>query len=233
MARERTTHARAGRDVRDRDRSGARTPAPRTAAPRPVGPKTHERAARARELRIIGGAWRGRRFRFPASVDIRPTPDRVRETLFNWLASRVSGARCLDLFAGSGALGLEALSRGAAEVVFVERDGSAARDLGGRLAEWGASGARVEQRDALQFLRGTPQPFDIVFLDPPFAAARNGPADLLQCTADLLESRQWLAHGALIYIECAAREGLPALPGPWTLVKGKRAGEVGYHLAAR
>jgi 16S rRNA (guanine966-N2)-methyltransferase len=140
----------------------------------------------------------------------------------------VSGARCLDLFAGSGALGLEALSRGAAEVVFIERDGAAARELSGRLAEWGAGGARVEQRDALQFLRGAPQPFDIVFLDPPFVEA-----DLLQSTGELLESRQWLAERALIYIECAARGGLPPLPGPWTVVKAKRAGEVGYHLAAR
>ncbi len=238
MARERTTHAGAGRDPRDRSgqrssgtrSTGRRTVGPRSGASRPAAPDRpeHERATRARELRIIGGTWRGRRFRFPPSAEIRPTPDRVRETLFNWLASRVSGARCLDLFAGSGALGLEALSRGAAEVVFVERDGAAARELSGRLAEWGAAGARVEQRDALQFLRAAPQPFDIVFLDPPFAAA-----DLLPSAAGLLEGRQWLAPGALIYVECAARGGLPALPGSWTLVKAKRAGEVGYHLAAR
>ncbi len=213
------------------------------------GHKSAERGAQTRQLRIIGGAWRGRRFRFPPLPQIRPTPDRVRETLFNWLANRVSGARCLDLFAGSGALGLEALSRGALEVVFVERDGAAARELRSRLTEWGAGGARVEHRDALHFLsdRAPPRPFDIVFLDPPFATQdegarsdtpENGPSDrrpasLLQSTLGALESGRWLAPGALIYIECAAREGLPALPEGWQLVKAKQAGEVGYHLATR
>lgn len=180
-------------------------------------------------LRIIGGAWRGRKLRFPPSPEIRPTPDRVRETLFNWLASRVSGARCLDLFAGSGALGLEALSRGAAHVTFVERDGAAARELRTRLQEWGgASHARVEQSDATRFLTGPREaPFDIVFLDPPFAS------DLLAESAVLLESRGWLAADALIYVESAARTGLPALPEGWTLAKAKQAGEVGYHLLTR
>lgn len=193
------------------------------------GDTKHARGAQARQLRIIGGAWRGRRFRFPASAQIRPTPDRVRETLFNWLGSGVPGARCLDLFAGSGALGLEALSRGAAAVTFVERDSVAASELASRLTEWGASGARVERGDALQFLRGPApgQPFDIVFLDPPFAEG------LLKSTAGLLESRRWLAGAAHIYVECAAREGLPPLPASWTLVKAKQAGEVGYHLLAR
>jgi 16S rRNA (guanine966-N2)-methyltransferase len=193
------------------------------------GDTKHARGAQARQLRIIGGTWRGRRFRFPASSQIRPTPDRVRETLFNWLGSRVSGARCLDLFAGSGALGLEALSRGAAEVTFVERDSAAASELALRLTEWGASGARVERGDALQFLRGPApaQPYDIVFLDPPFAEG------LLESTAELLEIRHWLAAAAYIYVECAARDGMPPLPGPWTLVRAKQAGEVGYHLLAR
>jgi 16S rRNA (guanine966-N2)-methyltransferase len=128
------------------------------------------RGARARVLRIIGGTWRGRRLRFPAGALIRPTPDRVRETLFNWLGARVPGARCLDLFAGSGALGLEALSRGAAHVTFVERDAGAVRELRARLAEWGARDALVERGDALAFLAQRAHPFDIVFLDPPFAS---------------------------------------------------------------
>ncbi len=141
----------------------------------------------------------------------------------------MSGARCLDLFAGSGALGLEALSRGAVQVTFVEQDSAAARELESRLGEWGAQGGLVERRDALQFLASPAPaaPFDIVFLDPPFAE------NLLQGTAELLERRQWLAAGALIYVECAARDGLPALPATWTLVKGKHAGEVGYHLLTR
>src|ERR1700761_3326786 len=119
------------------------------------------RAAQSRILRIIGGTWRGRRLRFPPQSEIRPTPDRVRETLFNWLATHVPGARCLDLFAGSGALGLEALSRGAAQVTFVERDPVAVRELRARLAEWSAVGGQVEQMDAVRFL-GTPaQPFEV------------------------------------------------------------------------
>jgi hypothetical protein len=117
----------------------------------------HMRPAReARVLRIIGGMWRGRKLRFPPSPEIRPTPDRVRETLFNWLAPRLPGARCLDLFAGSGALGLESLSRGAGHVTFVERDPAAARELRARLAEWGATGGHVEQTDALRFLARNP-----------------------------------------------------------------------------
>jgi 16S rRNA (guanine966-N2)-methyltransferase len=185
------------------------------------------RAAQARLLRIIGGTWRGRKLRFPPSPEIRPTPDRVRETLFNWLGTRVSGTRCLDLFAGSGALGLESLSRGAAQATFVERDAAAVRELRARLAEWGAVGAQVEQGDALRFLAGTGGPFDIVFLDPPFDS------DLLTAAAGFLERGRWLAPGALIYVECAARAGLPPLPQSWVVAKAKQAGEVGYHLLAR
>lgn len=182
------------------------------------------RGASARVLRIIAGTWRGRRFRFTAEADIRPTPDRVRETLFNWLRERVSAARCLDLCAGSGALGLEALSRGAARVHFVESDSTAVRELRARLLEWGAQGATVERIDALRYLGALAEPFDIVFLDPPFAAG------ILRAAAHLLEDRGWLAPGALIYVESAARADLPELPASWRLVKAKRAGEVGYHL---
>jgi 16S rRNA (guanine966-N2)-methyltransferase len=177
-------------------------------------------------LRIIGGTWRGRKLRFPASAAIRPTPDRVRETLFNWLGRAVHGAHCLDLFAGSGALGLEALSRGAAHVTFVERDAAAAHALRERLVEWQAGDARVEHGDALRYLAGAPRPFDIVFLDPPFAS------ELLTRAALLLEKRGWLAADARIYLECAAREELPPLPASWRVLKAKQAGEVGYHLLA-
>jgi 16S rRNA (guanine966-N2)-methyltransferase len=180
-------------------------------------------------LRIIGGKWRGRKLRFPPSPEIRPTPDRVRETLFNWLAPRVVGARCLDLFAGSGALGLESLSRGAEHVTFVERDSAAVRELRTRLSEWGATGAVVEQGDAMSFLGGggAGDPYDIVFLDPPFDSGAVAVA------ARLLEEKHWLTPGALIYVECAARNGLPALPPPWVATKAKQAGEVGYHLLTR
>ena len=184
------------------------------------------RAGHSRVLRIIGGTWRGRRLRFPATAAIRPTPDRVRETLFNWLGTAIHGARCLDLFAGSGALGLEALSRGAAQVTFVERDAAAAHALRERLIEWQAGDARVERADALRYLAGEARPFDIVFLDPPFAS------ELLTRAAALLEERHWLTAGALIYVECAARAGPPPLPASWRPLKAKQAGEVGYHLLA-
>jgi 16S rRNA (guanine966-N2)-methyltransferase len=182
------------------------------------------RGASSRVLRIIGGSWRGRRFRFSAEATIRPTPDRVRETLFNWLRDSIAGARCLDLFAGSGALGLEALSRGAARVQFVDSDAAAAEDLRALLAQWGAQGGSVARMDVLRYLRTRAEPFDIVFVDPPFAAG------LLGSATRLLEDRAWLAPGALVYLECAARSALPQLPATWVPLKAKRAGEVGYHL---
>jgi 16S rRNA (guanine966-N2)-methyltransferase len=184
------------------------------------------RGGNARVLRIIGGTWRGRKLRFPASAEIRPTPDRVRETLFNWLGARTCGARCLDLFAGSGALGLEALSRGAAHVTFVEHDETAARALRARLSEWQARDARVERQDALGFLAGAAQPFDIAFLDPPFGS------ELLTQAALRLAQGEWLRPGALIYVECAARAGAPPVPGSFGALKAKQAGEVGYYLFA-
>jgi 16S rRNA (guanine966-N2)-methyltransferase len=184
------------------------------------------RGAAARVLRIIGGTWRGRKLRFPDRPDLRPTPDRVRETLFNWLGTRTAGARCLDLFAGSGALGLEALSRGAAHVSFIERDPVTARALRARLSEWQASGGQVECADALRFLNGAPEPFDVVFLDPPFGS------ELLVGAARRLAERGWLAPEARIYVESPGRGGAPQLPGGFALLKAKQAGEVGYHLYA-
>jgi 16S rRNA (guanine966-N2)-methyltransferase len=185
------------------------------------------RGANARMLRIIGGTWRGRRFRFADVPDIRPTPDRVRETLFNWLGPRVVGARCLDLFAGSGALGLEALSRGAAATVFVEQNVAITRALSELITTLAAENARVEREDAFRFLGRAATAFDIVFLDPPFASGLLGKA------AALLERHGWLAPAALVYVESPAREALPVLPDNWMLLKSKHAGEVGYHLLAR
>jgi 16S rRNA (guanine966-N2)-methyltransferase len=184
------------------------------------------RGAQARVLRIIGGMWRGRKLRFPADAPIRPTPDRVRETLFNWLSAKVQGAHCLDLFAGSGALGLEALSRGAADVTFVERDPAAARELRAHLAAWQAPNGQVEQRDARLYLGQGHGTFDIVFLDPPFDSALLGEA------LDLLQKHTRLAPGALIYLECSSQQPAPALPLGWTQAKTKQAGEVRYDLWA-
>lgn len=188
---------------------------------------SNSRGAQSRVIRIIGGTWRGRRFRFADVPDIRPTPDRVRETLFNWIAGRVVGARCLDLFAGSGALALEALSRGAESAVLVEQNAVAVRSLTELIATLGAKNARIEREDALRFLGRSAMPFDIVFLDPPFAAG------LLSKSAALLEGHGWLAPDALIYVESSARESLPPLPESWRQLKAKQAGEVGYHLFAR
>jgi 16S rRNA (guanine966-N2)-methyltransferase len=188
--------------------------------------RTH---AGPRELRIIGGQWRGRRLRFPAG-DIRPTPDRVRETLFNWLQRHIVGAQCLDLFAGSGALGLEALSRGATRVVFVDRSRAAAQALRVTLQAWQAQGAEVHCLEAQRYLAGraaaaaaAPAAFDIIFLDPPYAAAAT-----LGHIGELL-MRGWLRPGGLVYVEHARREPLPPLPA-WHELRAGAAGEVGYHL---
>ncbi|PZN34268.1 MAG: 16S rRNA (guanine(966)-N(2))-methyltransferase RsmD [Proteobacteria bacterium] len=180
-------------------------------------------AAPPNRLRIIGGRWRGRRIRFPPVAALRPSPDRVRETLFNWLQPRIVGARCLDLFAGSGALGIEALSRGAAAVLFVDSDARVVRHLQATLEELGASGANALTAEAERFLDGPPQPFDVVFLDPPYGYAGLG------ALCERL-ARGWLADQALVYLECAADAPLPSLPPGWQVRRAKRAGQVGYHL---
>ena len=176
------------------------------------------------ELRIIGGQWRGRKLRFLAAAGVRPTADRVRETLFNWLHESITDARCLDLFAGSGALGLEALSRGAAEVVCVESSARIATALRDNLARIGADRCQVVCSEAYHFLQGEPSPFDIVFLDPPF---RQG---LLTPICATLASRGWLAATAHIYIESELENGLPELPTNWQVTRKRQAGQVAYHL---
>jgi len=189
--------------------------------------KTESSASGSRNsVRIIGGGWRGRRVSFPDIPGLRPTPDRVRETLFNWLQERIAGARCLDLFAGSGALGLEALSRGAKELVFVEQAVAAARALQEQLIRFGGQArAQVAEMGAARYLRSVPQAFDIVFLDPPFGR------DALAEYVPLLDEGQWLKPGSLVYLENEKRAGVPPLPAHWQLLKSKSAGEVGYHLA--
>lgn len=177
----------------------------------------------AHRLRIVGGRWRGRRIDFPAIAAIRPTPDRVRETLFNWLQHSIVGARCLDLFAGSGALGLEALSRGASHVTFVDRERRIGQHLKQALERFEATNAEVIVSEAARFLGRPPAPYDIVFLDPPFAA------DELPQTFRSLAAG-WVRPGAFIYVECSAHAPLAALPEGWTIYRSKRAGQVGYHL---
>jgi 16S rRNA (guanine966-N2)-methyltransferase len=176
------------------------------------------------QFRIIGGRYRGRKLRFPDLPGLRPTPDRVRETLFNWLMPVLPGARCLDLFAGSGALGFEALSRGAAAVTFVEREPQAVKMLRDNLALLQVDGGEVVQADALAFLAGPARPHDIVFLDPPYQS------DLLPPCLERLAAGDWLAPGARLYVETPARTDLPPLPAGWSVHRSKRAGGVGYHL---
>lgn len=184
------------------------------------------RKSPAGEVRIIGGAWRGRRVTVVDAPGLRPTGDRVRETLFNWLAPVLPGMRCLDLFAGTGALGLEALSRGAEEVCFVERQAAVGRALEESLRRLGSANGRVVTADALRFLSGPPQPFDLVFLDPPFGDFDIGEL----CT---LLDKGWLAGGGRAYLEMPADRDMPALPPLWEVLKEKTAGQVRFALARR
>lgn len=183
--------------------------------------------SRPNTLRIIGGQWRGRKLEFPAIASIRPTPDRVRETVFNWLQHDIVGARCLDLFAGSGALGLEALSRGAGYVVFVDSESAIKRYLEQTLQRLDAVNAEVHVANALRFSMQPIVPFDVVFLDPPYGK------NLLTDAAERLESSALLAANAQIYLECSSSQPLPRLPSNWQIVKSKSAGQVGYHLVRR
>jgi 16S rRNA (guanine966-N2)-methyltransferase len=189
----------------------------------------------AHRLRIIGGQWRGTRLQFPEHAAIRPTPDRVRETLFNWLQQAVVGARCLDLFAGSGALGLEALSRGAASAVFVEREPVIGNYLRETLARLQCNTAEIYTLDAVSYLNQVKQPFDLVFLDPPFANAES--RDWLMRLFQHLEASDCLQANAWIYLECPSCLGLPATwahwPTQWHLYRSEQTGQVGYHLARR
>jgi 16S rRNA (guanine966-N2)-methyltransferase len=176
-------------------------------------------------LRIVAGNWRSRLLDIADIPGLRPTSERIRETLFNWLAPRIIAARCLDLFAGTGALGLEALSRGAKSVVFVERSAQAVRTLNENVRALEADGAVVLQMDALDYLRGEhPEPFDLVFLDPPFA---SGMIDEL---CRLLNERELLANGAQVYIEQDRSDPEPKLPDGWQVLKNKTAGNVRYML---
>jgi 16S rRNA (guanine966-N2)-methyltransferase len=178
--------------------------------------------AGANRVRVIGGAWRSRLISFPSRRDLRPTPDRVRETLFNWLGQDLTGKSCLDLFAGSGALGFEAASRGARRVVMVERDAQTVRALGVSRDALQAAAVEVMRADALEFLRDATDVYDVVFVDPPFEAGlwpRLSPM-LPRC----------LAPEALVYYESGAR---PDLAPDWAVHRQGQAGQVRYQLLKR
>jgi len=170
-------------------------------------------------VRIVGGAWRSRLISFPPRKDLRPTPDRVRETLFNWLGQDLTGKTCLDLFAGSGALGFEAASRGAQRVVMVDSDAAVFSALAASREALDAASVELKRADALEFLRSDAGVYDVVFLDPPFRS------DYWPRLAPLLPPR--LVPGALVYHESAAP---PDLPLGWEVWRQGQAGQVSYQL---
>jgi 16S rRNA (guanine966-N2)-methyltransferase len=183
------------------------------------GDRRHAARAGSGKLRIIAGKYRSRLLRVPARPGLRPTPDRVRETLFNWLGQAIPGLACLDLFAGSGALGFEAASRGAARVVMVETDRAALAGLERSRAELCAEQVRIVAADAEDFLEREQSRFDVVFLDPPFR--QNAVPALLERLPPRLQP------GARVYVESAAPV---AVARPWLELKRARAGQVSFQL---
>jgi 16S rRNA (guanine966-N2)-methyltransferase len=179
-------------------------------------------------LRIIGGQWRSRKLGFPEAPGLRPTPDRVRETLFNWLAAHIEGAKVLDAFTGSGALYLEALSRGASMALALDANATAISSLRHNLDLLGCATGQLLQSDALKYLEAqTPSAFDLVFLDPPFHQ------NLLPATCTLLEEKGWLAERAWIYTESETPPSALQMPTTWRLHREKKAGQVYYSLWQR
>ena len=182
---------------------------------------------KSNSIRIIAGRWRGRKLEVIDAEGLRPTTDRVRETLFNWLMHELPGARCLDLFAGTGALGFESLSRGAEFVQFVELEPRACKAIAHSLRQFEVleSQAQVATNRAESFLLKTPEkPFDVVFLDPPFAQ------NLLPKLIDLLVQSAWLSDRALIYIEQPSTADSVGVPAEWELHRNGRAGQSQYGL---
>jgi len=181
--------------------------------------------SRSNQVRIIAGQWRGRKLSFPDALGLRPTSDRTRETLFNWLQPVLPGARCLDLFSGSGALGFEAASRSAAQVVMVDIAHDVVRALRENAKLLSASSVQICQQDAAKYLTAGSGQFDVVFLDPPF-----GSPEQLMHSIKGLSVPGCLADEAWIYIETASTVCGPAVPENWMLEKQKEAGQVAYRL---
>jgi len=176
------------------------------------------------QLRIIAGKWRGRKLTFPDVEGLRPTPDRVRETVFNWLQPYLGYTHCLDLFAGSGALSFEAASRGAENIVMIEAHKAASKQLQDNCTVLAAEQCQIENKTAQQFLASNQAQFDIVFIDPPYQA------DLWTEIAEQLVLTGSLADNAIIYLECPSKQDLPELPSDWVMFKDKKAGDVRYCL---
>lgn len=177
--------------------------------------------------RIIAGQWRGRNLVFTEGEGLRPTGDRIRETLFNWLQPTIAGARCLDAYSGSGALAFEALSRGAASVVTLDNAAVAVSELRRNAAELQAEGIEIQQCDARQWLQRQARAtrFDIIFLDPPFAL------ELLEASCRLIAAGELLTPAGQVYLESPQPLSGLSLPEGWRLVREKKAGQVWYGLA--
>lgn len=188
-------------------------------------------AEKTGKLRIIAGQWGSRNIRFADVEGLRPTTNRVRETVFNWLQNELPKANCLDLFSGSGALGFEAASRGANSVVMVEKEITAIRFLKDNVDSLAADKVKVIKQEAEAFLKAGSErfekPFDVVFLDPPFNKM------LLEKCVKALEKGQWLSPEAQIYIECEKHLALDFLPENWSLHRQKKAGQVCFSLFVR
>lgn len=188
-------------------------------------PKTTPARTGSNQLRIIGGQWRSRRLAFPDEPGLRPTPDRVRETLYNWLAAHINGAHLLDCFAGSGALFLEGLSRGATGGTALELNRNAVTSLRDNLQLLDASQGEVIHTDSLHWLdQSASRQFDLVLLDPPFHQG------LLQRSCQLVQEQGWLAPDALIYTESEQPPSTLGLPASWQLHREKHSGQVYYAL---
>ncbi len=175
-------------------------------------------------VRIISGLWRGRKLPVCDSEGLRPTTDRIKETVFNWLAGDIAHSRCLDLFSGAGSLGFEAASRQADKVVMIELDPKVHRQLAQNIQTLKADTITLIQNDALNYLAQSGTPFDIVFIDPPFRK------NLLEETLNRLDSNGWLAPDALIYIESEKEWQATEIPAHWRLYREKTAGQVSFRL---
>lgn len=175
-------------------------------------------------IRIIAGKFRGRKIEFVDQPDLRPTPNRIRETLFNWLAPVIEDAYCLDLFSGSGALGLEALSRRAKQTTFIDQSTAVIQQINSMIQKWEIENAIVQQANIPGIIPKLSKPYNIIFLDPPFHQ------DFIRVCCEWLEKQDWVAPNAYLYIEAESTLNLLPISNHWKILRSKKAGQVGYHL---
>ena len=188
--------------------------------------KTHKLAQAPQQVRIIAGRWRGTKLPIVLEDDVRPTPSRIRETLFNWLQSRIEGSHCLDLFAGSGALGFEAVSRGAAHATLVDNDQKVISSLSQQVEKLDAQEISLARVDGLSYIGNCSTQFDIIFLDPPFA--KYNPDEILQT----IIASECVKKGGLIYLEASPEKFPQTLPDAWQWQRQLKAGQVECGLMA-